>query len=367
MSDPASSPPGGGSDNHAELTQLRDGIDALDRQVLELINRRAQLAHRIGEIKHGNIYRPEREAQVLRRLAETNPGPLPAEAVQTIFREVMSACLALEQPLSVAYLGPAGTFSEMAARKHFGSAPTLLPVATIDDAFREVEAGHMEYCVVPVENSTEGAIGRTLDLLLETPLMICGEILVRIHQNLMTKSGTLDGVRRIYSHSQSLAQCHEWLNRHAGGIERIAVVSNAEAARRASEEADAAAVAGEAAAALYGLQVVAPNIEDDPQNTTRFLVLGVHDSGPSGHDKTSLVCSLQNRPGALHYLIEPLAEAGVSMTKFESRPAGAGLWEYVFYVDLEGHAADARIAAALDGLRSRAGFLKVLGSYPLAR
>jgi chorismate mutase/prephenate dehydratase len=367
MSEPAVPPSNGEGDNHAELRQLRDGIDAIDHQVLDLINRRAQLAHRIGEIKHGNIYRPEREAQVLRRLAYENPGPLPAEAVQTIFREVMSACLALEQPLSVAYLGPAGTFSESAARKHFGSAPTLKPVATIDDAFREVQSGHMEYCVVPVENSTEGAIGRTLDLLLETPLMVCGEILVRVHQNLMTRSGSMDGVKRIYSHAQSLAQCHEWLNRNAGGLERVAVVSNAEAARRASMEPDAAAVAGEAAAALYGLNVVAPNIEDDPQNTTRFLVLGVHDAGPSGDDKTSLVCSLQNRPGALHYLIEPLAQAGVSMTKFESRPAGAGLWEYVFYVDVEGHAADARVGAALDGLRNRAGFLKILGSYPRAR
>lgn len=353
-----------------ELKRLRDEIDAVDSEVLAKLNRRAELAHRIGEIKRGNnIYRPEREAQVLRRIADDNPGPLPAAAVTRIFREVMSACLALEQPLSVAYLGPRGTFSETAAEKHFGSAPTLTPQAAIDDVFRVVEAGNADYGVVPVENTTEGAIGRTLDLLLHTPLQICGEVSLRIHQNLLSRAAATDGLKRLYSHAQSLAQCHEWLNKNLPLLPRVPVASNAEAARMAAEDAESCAVAGEAAGTLYGLNVLAANIEDDPNNTTRFLVLGEHDAGPSGRDKTSLVCSAQNRPGAVHALLEPLARHGVSMTRFESRPArgfGAGHWEYIFYMDIEGHRQDAAVAAALAELEARAGFVKLLGSYPAA-
>ncbi len=349
-----------------ELLRLRDQIDAIDAELLTLVSRRATLAGRIGEIKQGNIYRPEREAQVLRRIAETNPGPLPGEAVTRIFREVMSACLALEQPLRVAYLGPAGTFSETAARKHFGSAPELLSQGAIDDVFRAVEAGNADYGVVPVENSTEGAVGRTLDLLLETPLEICGEVSVRVHQNLMGRVTELSAIKRVYSHAQSLAQCHEWLNRNLAGVPRMPVASNAEAARMAAEDSESAAIAGEGAAALYQLNILAGRIEDNPNNTTRFLVVGVHDAGPSGIDKTSLVCSAQNRPGAVLGLLEPLAANGVSMTKLESRPSSAGLWEYVFFIDLDGHRAEPRVSAALAGLEQRAGVLKVLGSYPRA-
>ncbi|MBL8482602.1 MAG: prephenate dehydratase, partial [Rhodocyclaceae bacterium] len=267
------------------------------------------------------------------------------------------------------YLGPAGTFTQVAARRHFGSAPELVPAATIDDCFREVEAGHCDYCVVPVENSTEGAVGRSLDLLLRTPLRACGEVLLRVHQNLMsadTGEGALARVERVYSHAQSLAQCHEWLNRNLPAAARVSVVSNAEAARRAASESGAAAIAGELAAELYGLTLHARNIEDDPSNTTRFLVLGDHDPGPSGADKTSLVCSAHNRPGAVHALLEPFARHGVSMTRLESRPAESGLWEYVFYIDVDGHAADAVLSQALEGLAERAGFLKLLGSYPRA-
>jgi chorismate mutase/prephenate dehydratase len=350
-----------------ELGRLRQGIDALDDQVLGLINQRAKLAHRIGEIKHGNIYRPEREAQVLRRLADANGGPLPEGAVRTIFREIMSACLALEQPLRVAYLGPAGTFSESAAQKHFGSAPTLTPAASIDDVFRAVEAGNADYGVVPVENSTEGAIGRTLDLLLSSPLQICGEVNLRIHQNLLSKADSLGGLTRLYSHAQSLAQCHEWLNRNLAGLQRVPVASNAEAARMAAEDSGSCAIAGEAAAKLYGLNLLATSIEDDPNNTTRFLVLASHDAGPSGQDRTSFVCSAQNKPGAVHDLLTPLKQHGVSMTKFESRPArgfGGSRWEYVFFIDVEGHRSEARVAAALEDLRGCVGFLKELGSYP---
>jgi chorismate mutase/prephenate dehydratase len=279
----------------------------------------------------------------------------------------------LEQPLTVAYLGPAGTFSESAARKHFGGAPALDPYPAIDDVFRAVEAGNVDYAVVPVENSTEGAIGRTLDLLLASPVQICGEVNLRVHQNLLSTATDIASITSVIGHAQSLAQCHEWLNRSLPGIPRTAVASNAEGARLAAEQTGTAAIAGEAAGRRYGLNTLAANIEDEPNNTTRFLILGQHDAGPSGLDKTSLVCSAQNRPGAMHDLLAPLARHSVSMTKFESRPArsgsvnfGAGRWEYVFFVDVEGHKKDDSVAKALDELASRAGFIKILGSYPAA-
>jgi chorismate mutase/prephenate dehydratase len=281
----------------------------------------------------------------------------------------MSACLALEQALKIAYLGPAGTYSESAARKHFGSAPALAPCPGIDDVFRAVIAGSAEYGVVPVENSTEGAVGRTLDLLLTSPLKICGEINLPVHHNLMSKNPALDTLKYVYSHPQSLGQCQEWLNRHLPAIARIPVSSNAEAARLAAEDESACAIAGEGAAALYGLHILHSNIEDDPANTTRFLVIATHDAEPSGKDKTSLACSAQNKPGAVHELLSPLARHGVSMTRFESRPArglGGSQWEYVFYMDLLGHRQDASVQQALAELRASAGYVKELGSYPLA-
>ena len=357
------------ADDSQELAKLREGIDALDGELLQLINERAKLARRIGEIKHGNIYRPEREAQVLRRVAERNPGPLSAAAAQRIVREVMSACLALEQPLTIAYLGPAGTYSESAARKHFGGAPTLLPCPAIDDVFRVIEAGNAHYGVVSIENSTEGAIGRSLDLLLSSPLRICGEINLPIHHNLMSRCAAVADVTRIYSHAQSLAQCHEWLNRNLPLAARVPVASNAEAARLAAGEAGAAAVAGDAAAELYALPILAASIEDDPNNTTRFVIIAEHDAGISGADRTSLVCSARNRPGAVHQLLAPFADNGVSMTRLESRPArgfGGSRWEYVFYIDIEGHRSEPAVARALEELRHRAGFVKELGSYPKA-
>jgi chorismate mutase/prephenate dehydratase len=352
-----------------ELGRLRDAIDGIDTEVLRLINERAGFAHRIGEIKRGNIYRPEREAQVLRRLAEANPGPLPDAAVQRIAREVMSACLALEQPLQIAYLGPAGTFSESAARKHFGSAPELVACPAIDDVFRAVESGNVDYAVVPVENSTEGAIGRTLDLLLGSSLHICGEVNLRIHQNLLSRAASLADIEHLFSHAQSLAQCHEWLNRNLATVPRMPVSSNAEAARMAADNPTSAAIAGEAAAERYDLNILAANIEDDSNNTTRFLVLGQHDAGPSGNDRTSLVFSAQNRPGAVHELLSPFATHGVSMSKFESRPArglGGGRWKYFFFVDVEGHQTDPSLASAITELSAKAGFVKILGSYPAA-
>jgi chorismate mutase/prephenate dehydratase len=350
-----------------ELQPHREAIDAIDAQVLKLISQRAEHAQAIGRIKNGvGIYRPEREAQVLRRMKELNPGPLPGESVARLFREIMSACLALEHPLNVAYLGPEGTFSQSAAVKHFGHAAKLQPCVSIDEIFRQVEAGSADYAVVPVENSTEGAIGRTLDLMVDTPLKICGEVDLRIHQNLLSRMEKFEDIRTLYSHPQSLAQCHEWISKNLGHVMRVHASSNAEAARLASQEDQVAAIAGEAAAEMYGLNVLAANIEDEPNNTTRFLVIGQHDAARSGKDKTSLVMAAKNRPGAVYELLTPLAQHGVSMTKLESRPSRTGLWEYVFFVDVEGHRDDAPVAQALEELTGQAVFVKVLGSYPVA-
>lgn len=348
------------------LQKLRLEIDAIDDALLKLISQRAALAQSIGQLKQGSVYRPEREAQVLRRIKDANPGPLSGEAAARLFREIMSACLALEKPLAVAYLGPQGTFSQAAALKHFGHAAQTQECGSIDDVFRLVAARQVEYGVVPVENSTEGAIGRTLDLLLETPLKICGEVVLRVHQYLLRKQNDLADLKIVYSHAQSFAQCHEWLNQNLPGVQRITVASNAEAARLAATEATAAAIAGETAGEIYGLHTLASNIEDDPNNTTRFLVLGGHDAGPSGRDKTSLVMAAPNKPGAMHDLLGPFARNGVSMSKFESRPSGTGLWEYVFYVDVEGHQQDTRVGHALTELQGLAPLLKILGSYPAA-
>lgn len=349
------------------LQKFRERIDAIDDELLKLISERAHLAQEVGRLKQGNqIYRPEREAQVLRRIKEANPGPLPGETAARLFREIMSACLALEQPLTVAYLGPRGTFSQTAAIKHFGHAAQTVDSTTIDDVFRKAEAGMVDYAIVPVENSTEGAVGRTLDLLLNTALKICGETVVRVHHCLLRKGDSRDGITQICSHPQALAQCHEWLNQNYPGVSRLPVSSNAEAARLAAEDPCMVAIASETAGEIYGLNVLAQNIEDEPNNTTRFLVLGSHDAAPSGQDKTSLAISAPNRPGAMHALLGPFARNGVSMTKFESRPSGTALWDYVFYVDIEGHCQDAAVAQSLQELKEIAPLLKVLGSYPVA-
>ncbi len=348
-----------------ELDKIRAQIDAIDDRVLDLLNERAQLAQQIGHLKNGIAYRPAREAQVLRRLERRNRGPLSAAAIAGVYTEVMSACRALEDGIKVAYLGPAGTYSEEAARKQFGSQATLIPCASIDEVFREVEAGQAGYGVVPIENSTEGSIGRTHDLLLATPLKLCGEILLPIHHCLMSMSGNQQRIKSIVSHGQSLAQCHEWLNHNSAGVKRLPVVSNAEAARIASEDAGTAAIAGSAAASLYGLKIIASNIEDEPQNTTRFLVIAPHDADRSGKDKTSLILSTRNVPGAIHELLTPLAQHGVSMSRLESRPSRAERWQYVFFVDLEGHQHDSNVAQALDELAAKAAFMKNLGSYPV--
>jgi chorismate mutase/prephenate dehydratase len=349
-----------------ELKKFRAQIDTIDDELLKLFNHRAKLAQQIGHAKNGTaVLRPEREAQVLQRMVDANAGPLSAQSVSTLFTEIMSHCRALEEPLSVAFLGPQGTFSEAAVIKRFGQACKGVPCASIDEVFRKVESGEANYGVVPVENSTEGAIGRTLDLLLQSPLRMCGEVLLAVHQCLLSQDADLLKIKRVYSHPQSLGQCQDWLNTHLPHAERVSVASNAEAASLAAKEKHSAAIAGRQAAERFNIAVQAANIEDDPRNTTRFLVIGNQDVA-SGRDKTSLVMSAPNRPGAVHDLLVPLAKHGVSMSKLESRPARAGLWEYVFFVDIEGHQTDARVAAALKELKDAAAFVKVLGSYPVA-
>lgn len=347
------------------LSQHRARIDALDEEILKLINERAAHARSIGEIKNGEVYRAEREAQILRRVREKNPGPLSADAIAALFREIMSACLALEKPLAVSYLGPEGTFSQAAALKHFGQSAQAVACGSIAEVVRKVEAEAVNYGIVPVENSSEGAVGQTLDLMLATPLKVCGEVVLRVHQQLLSNAG-IASVARVYSHSQSLAQCERWLAANLPRAERIAVGSNAEAARLAAKEHEAAAIASEMAGALYDLRIVANNIEDDADNTTRFWVIGACDSAPSGKDRTSLVMSARNRAGAVHELLTPFAKHEVSMSKLESRPSRTGLWEYVFFVDIEGHQNDRNVAAALAELNELAMFVKVLGSYPVA-
>jgi len=350
------------------IDKLRREIDALDDELLALVNKRAGLAQKIGKLKGcAPVYRPERESQILSRIGKARSGPLPAEGRVAIFREIISACRAVEEPLRVAYLGPTGTFSEMAVLEQFGRSVEAIACASIDEAFRAAETGAAQFAVVPVENSTEGAVGRSLDLLLTTRLKICAEIVLRVRQNLMRKGKGLKGLKRVYSHQQSLGQCQKWLAQNLPGAERIAVASNAEAARLAAKGKSACAIGPKLAAERYGLAVIAADIEDEPNNRTRFVVLGGIEPSPSGRDGTSLVMSAPNRPGAVHELLEPIARHGVSMSRLESRPTRVGQWEYYFYVDLDGHRSDPPLAAALGELQKLAPFLKVLGSYPRAR
>lgn len=351
------------------LKHLRDKIDAIDDELLKLINMRAQLAQEVGRQKSGVAYRPERESQIFARLQERNQGPLDQAQIRQLFTEIISVCRALEDPFTVAYLGPEGTFSEEAVNRRFGKAVNALPSNSIDEVFRQVESGAAHFGVIPVENSTEGAVGRTMDLLLQTPLLICGEVELAIHQCLMAKQEDMGKIRKIYSHPQSFAQCQSWLikNLHnLQGIECINAASNADAARLAADDVHAAAIAGRRAAEVFGLKLCACNIEDNPNNTTRFLIIGTQAVAPSGRDKTSLVMATSNRPGAVHRLLAPLARHHVSMTRLESRPSRANLWDYVFFVDIEGHQQDENVALALQSLRHNATFFKLLGSYPMA-
>jgi chorismate mutase/prephenate dehydratase len=360
------------SAHDSELLDLRTRIDAVDRELLALLNRRAGLALAVGEVKKREgsvVFRPEREAQVIDGLKSENPGPLKSDSVAPIWREIMSACRALETPTRVAYLGPAGTFSEQAALGFFGNSIVRVPCASIDEVFRTTTAGAADFGVVPVENSTEGVVARSLDLFLTTPLFIIGETSLFVRHNLLRLRDSLDAIEAVCAHPQALAQCHGWLSNHLAGVERRPVASNAEGARLAAGDARLAAIASERAGSEYGLHVVAPAIQDDPHNRTRFAVVTHPERHPlpkaSTHDCTSLVVSVTNRPGAVHDMLVPLKRHGVSMSRFESRPARSGQWEYYFYIDLQGHPDQPHVAAALGELRDACAFFKMLGTYPI--
>lgn len=356
-----------------DLEKVRSQIDAIDAKIHDLISDRARLAQQVGisknrEGKTVDFYRPEREAQVLRMAKERNKGPLRDEEVLRLFREIMSACLAQQEPLKVAFLGPEGTFTQAAVLNHFGHSVRGLPLGSIDEVFHEVEAASADFGVVPIENSTEGTVNHTLDRFIASPLTICGEVELRIHHSIMGKMSELTKIARICSHAQALAQCRGWLDEHLPEIERVPVSSNGEGARRARDEQGTAAIAGETAAEVYGLKILAADIEDRPDNTTRFFVLGRKLFTPSGDDRTTLLVSIghTDAPGALQRLLQPLADHGVSMTRIESRPSHKKKWDYVFFIDIEGHAHDKPVAKALAELKKRASLFRILGSYPRA-
>ncbi len=353
------------------LSELREKIDQLDQQILELINLRAACAMEVAKTKialgeQGTFYRPDRESLVLRRIKELNQGPLPDQTAVRFFRELMSSCLALEKPLDVAYLGPEGTFTQQAVLKHFGNAVKAVPAATINDIFSAVENGGCQFGVVPVENSTEGVISYTFDRFLASPLYICGEVEIQVHQNLMGKVEDKAQINEIFSHQQSLAQCRQWLEKYFLHVKLTAVSSNSEAARLASVTPNTAAIAGRPAAELYGLNIYEKNIEDESNNTTRFIIIGKQKSASTGNDKTSLVVSTGNQPGTLHKILEPFAKLGIGLLHIESRPSRQGLWEYVFFMDIEGHNEDELVSEALGMLKKNVSMYKLLGSYPRA-
>lgn len=353
------------------LKAARSRIDALDVQLQQLINERADIARGIATIKvqngdSGDFYRPGREAEVLRAVAQRNSGPLADETIARLMREIMSACLALESPLRVAYLGPEGTYTQAAVYKHFGHAVGSMALTAIDEIFREVEAGNADYGVVPVENSTEGVVSHTLDQLVGSPLSICGEVSLAVHHHLLSNAPDMSAIKRVVAHAQSLAQCRSWLDTNLPNVMREAVASNGEAARMVQAESESAAIAARAASDLYGVPVLASNIEDEPNNTTRFLVLGHQQVSPTGHDMTSIMVSIRNQPGMLHRLLAPAADAGVDLSRIESRPSRRAAWDYNFFIDLEGHIQEQRVRQVIDNIEGQAAYLKILGSYPKA-
>ncbi|HMN35254.1 MAG: prephenate dehydratase [Chiayiivirga sp.] len=354
------------------LAQVRERIDGIDRQIQALIAERAGFALQVGKAKGKlaaavDYYRPEREAQVLRMVVDRNEGPLSDELLVHVFREIMSACLAQQEPLKIGYLGPEGTFSQQAVLKHFGRSAHGLPLASIEEVFQEVENGVADFGVVPVENSGQGTIQVTLDLFLTSGLRICGEVELRVHQFLLSRSGRIEDIERIYAHPQSFAQTAGWLRSNLPKVEKIPVSSNAEGARRARNADDAAAIGGESAGHVYGLKkVIMQPIQDDRENTTRFLVIGRRIFPPSGHDRTSILVFIHDKPGALFDVLSPFARHGISMNRIESRPSHQAKWEYAFFIDLAGHVEDEGMKSALAELEAHSASVKVLGSYPVA-
>lgn len=358
-------------ENADGLSEVRKEIDQLDARIQSLISERARLALRVRASKGlstsaVDYYRPEREAEVLRGIIERNEGPLSNDEMLRLFREIMSSCLAQQEPLKIAYLGPEGTFTQQAVHKHFGHSVHALSHPSIDIVFEQVHCGEADFGVVPVENSTQGIVSHTLDMFLMSDLKICGEIELRVRQNLLTHAKSLAQIERVYSHEQSLSQCKTWLRANLPEVELIAVGSNGEAARRVRNAPEAAAIAGQSAAEIYSLPLLFSGIEDRPDNTTRFLVIGRHIFSPSGHDKTTLLLSGHEGPGLLYGLLEPLQKHSVNLTRIESRPSSVGKWQYVFFVDLLGHHQDDHVAAALKDLAQVSKLSRVLGSYPRA-
>ncbi len=353
------------------LQVIRQQIDSIDQQLQDLLNKRTAMAQEVARIKieqgaDADFYRPDREAMVLRQVIERNEGPLPDKEMARLFREIMSACLATEKPLEVAYLGPEGSFTQAAALKQFGGSVLMQPMTTIADVFHAVETGNANYGLVPVENSTEGMVSHTLDRFITSPLKINGEVTLRIHHYLLSKASDLSQLKTVYAHPQALGQCRKWLAQHLPTCELVPMNSNSEAAKNVMSDTSAAAIAANQAADIYDLSVLASNIEDEIDNTTRFLVIGTQDVGPSGSDKTALLVSTKNKPGALQILLKPLADSGISMTRIESRPARTGIWEYVFFIDVEGHCEDPSLSKALQQLEQESSMCRVLGSYPKA-
>ena len=357
-----------------DLASIRKRIDEVDRQIQALINERARYAQQVGATKGElaaavDYYRPEREAEVLRAVLERNEGPLRDEEMLRLFREIMSACLAQQEPLKVGYLGPEGTFTQTAVYKHFGHSVRGLPFSTIDEVFQEVESGAADFGVVPIENSTEGTINHTLDMFITSPLKVGGEIELRIEQHLLGNLGGLGDVERICAHEQSLAQCRGWLREYLPHVELIGVSSNAAGARRARDEKGTAAIGGEAAGEVYDVGVMVSNIEDQPDNSTRFLVIGRELLTPSGKDKTTILISAEGTAkgaGVLHNLLQPFATHGVSMSRIESRPSRNKNWDYVFFIDVDGHAEEPPLKEALEELKANASLFRIVGAYPKA-
>ncbi len=353
-----------------ELEVLRQQIDQFDREIQDLINERVKVAKQIAAVKARSgsecFYRPEREARILRAIIERNQGPLSDDDMARLFREIMSVSLAAQASITVAFLGPHGTYTHNAAIKHFGHSVKCLSLPTIDEVFYAVEKQQAHYGIVPVENSTEGVVTHTLDMFIDSNLKICGEVLLRVRHQLLSNAESIGQIQKVLAHGQSLAQCRRWLSNNLPSVDTIATNSNAEAAEKAAQSPDLAAIASSAAAEIYGLKVLISDIEDDPDNTTRFLIVGTTEVEPSGDDKTSLLVSSQNKPGALYRLLAPMAKHEVSLTRIESRPSRKGLWEYVFFIDIEGHAKERRVSEVLTELETEAAVVKLLGAYPRA-
>lgn len=349
------------------LETLRNEIDTLDDRIVELLNQRARVVLEVGKLKAGNnqqFHVPGRERQIYERLTGNNPGPFPSDALRSVYREVISACLSLESPMRVAFLGPKATFSHLATMQHFGLSAELVPLKSIPAVFEEVEKGKALYGVVPVENSTEGVVSHTLDMFVDSTLSITTEIMLEVHHDLLSRTGRLEDIKKVYSHQQPLAQCRKWLEENLPGVPLVDVSSTATAAQIVSDDYTAAAIASELAASLYDLKVVRSRIEDQVNNFTRFLVISRTASDRTGNDKTSVLFSVKDEPGILCRMLEPFAKRGINLSKIESRPYKKKAWEYIFYLDLFGHFSDPEVAEALKELKECCQFIKVLGSYP---